>query len=187
MATKNAYTNQIENRNFLSPIGFKFILSKAPKVAFFSNQATIPGIDLGTAVQPSYLKDIDQPGDKLRFEDFTLRFMVDENLENYMEIQNWMRGLGFPQSLQQIYDLQLQNPKINAQNKSMDNIYSDGTLQILTSNNNPNFKIKFNGLFPVSLSSLNFDASLGDVEYFTAEAIFKYTIYNITDLNGDPL
>ena len=32
----------IENRNFLSPIGFKFSLKRAPGVAFFCNQANIP-------------------------------------------------------------------------------------------------------------------------------------------------
>jgi hypothetical protein len=187
MATKNIYDHQIQNRNFLSPVGFKFILNKSPKVSFFSNQANIPGIDLGVAIQPTYLKDIDVPGDKLVFSDFNLRFLVDENLENYMEIQNWMRGLGYPESLQEIYDLQKSNKAMDAQPKSMLNIYSDGTLQILTSNNNPNFKIKFKDLFPVSLSTLQFDATMSDIEYFTAEVIFKYTIYNITDLNGDPL
>jgi hypothetical protein len=62
----------------------------------FQNSANIPGINLGIVVQPTYLKDIDTPGDKISFSDFTLRFLVDENLENYMEIQNWIRGLGFP-------------------------------------------------------------------------------------------
>ena len=61
---------------------------------------------MGNAVQPTYLKDIPIPGDKMEFEDLSVRFLVDENLENYMEIQNWMRGLGFPESLQEIYDLQ---------------------------------------------------------------------------------
>jgi hypothetical protein len=48
------------------------------------------------------LKDIELPGDKLIFGDLTLRFLVDEDLENYLEIQNWMRGLGYPESLQEI-------------------------------------------------------------------------------------
>ena len=85
-----AFANQIENRNFLSPVGFKFTLAKEPKVSFFSNAATIPDITLGTAVQPSYLKDIETPGDKLQYSDFTLRFLVDESLENYMKIHNWV-------------------------------------------------------------------------------------------------
>ena len=95
MATRNSLENQIANRNFLSPIGFKFHITKTPKVNFFSNSARIPEITLGTASQPNYLKNIDIPGDKLEFGDFSLRFLVDEELENYMAIHNWLTGLGF--------------------------------------------------------------------------------------------
>ena len=35
-----------------------------------------------------------------------VRFLVDEDLTNYMEIQNWMRGLGYPQDLSKLHDLQ---------------------------------------------------------------------------------
>ena len=106
MAVGNAYSNQIQNRNFLSSVGFRFTLTRARKVSFFANSANIPGISLGVAEQPSYLKNIDIPGDRLQFADFNLRFIVDENLENYMEVQKWMRGLGFPESLNEIYGLQ---------------------------------------------------------------------------------
>jgi hypothetical protein len=179
---------QIENRNFLSPTGFKFKLDRAPKVAFFCNQANIPDLNLGIAVQTSYLKDIDVPGDKIIFGDLNLRFLVDENLENYLEIQNWIRGLGYPEKLSQFADLEnsgtLSNP--NYVNRAQ-NIYSDGTLQILTSSSIPNFQISFKDLFPYSLGTLTFDATQTDIQYFTADVGFKYTIYNITDLSGNPL
>ena len=178
---------QIENRNFLSPTGFKFILTRSPKVAFFCNQANIPDLNLGIAIQPSYLKDIDTPGDKIVFGDLNIRFLVDENLENYMEIQNWIRGLGYPESLEEIYDFQkngIINPKY--QHKSM-NIYSDGTLQILSSNLIAKFNVSFKDLFPYSLSTISFDATDTDIQYFTADVSFKYTIYNITDLSGNNL
>ena len=68
---------QIDNRNFLSPTGFKFTLKRTPKVAFFCNSANIPELNLGVAVQPSYLKDLDTPGDKIVFGDLNLRFLVD--------------------------------------------------------------------------------------------------------------
>ena len=74
----------IENRNFLSPTGFKFALKRSPAAAFFCNQANIPSLDLGVAQQTSYLKDIDIPGDKIVFGDLTLRFLVNEDLLNYM-------------------------------------------------------------------------------------------------------
>jgi hypothetical protein len=186
MAT-NSFKNQIQNRNFLSPVGFKFILNRAPQSTFFSNAANIPGLTLGIANQPSYLRDIPQPGEKIEFDDFTLRFLVDENLENYNEISNWIRGLGFPESLQEIYDLQNSNPNLDQPRKGQLNLYSDGTLTILTSSQTANFKIKFKDLFPYNLTTLQFDATDTDIQYFTAEVSFKYTMFNITDLNGNPL
>jgi len=187
MATGNLYSSQIQNRNFLSSIGFKFTLNRARKVSFFSNSANIPGMTLGVAEQPTYLKNIDIPGDKIVFQDFTLRFIVDENLENYMEIQRWIRGLGFPESLDEIYNLQREDTtQLGFDSKSM-NIYSDGTLQILNSNQRPQFDVIFKDMFPYDLSELTFDATNPDVEYFTAEVSFKYTIYDIYDSKGNKL
>ena len=182
--TATGFRNQVQNKNFLSPIGFKFILNRAPKVVFFSNQANIPGLNLGTADQSTYLTDIPVPGDKLQFQDLNLRFLVDEDLENYLEIQHWLRGLGFPDSLKEIYEWQSSNP--NAPRGEL-NYTSDGTLNVLSSSNTPNFKVKFLDLFPVSLSDLDFDATDSDIDYLTANVTFKYTIYNITDLNDNIL
>ena len=182
--TATGFRNQIQNENFLNPTGFRFILNRAPKVVFFSNQASIPGLNLGVAEQPTYLKDIPIPGDKLQFQDLTLRFLVDEDLENYLEIQHWLRGLGFPDSLKEIYEWQSSNP--NAPSSTL-NYTSDGTLNVLSSSNTPNFKVKFLDMFPVSLSDLDFDATDSDIDYLTASVTFKYTIYNITDLDDNIL
>ena len=67
-----AWDRQIRNRNFLSPVGFKFNLQKAPTVDFFSQSANIPSINLGVAVQSTYLKDIPVRGDKLVFNDVSI-------------------------------------------------------------------------------------------------------------------
>ena len=176
----------IDNRNFLSPTGFKFGLKRSPGVAFFCNQANIPSLDLGVAEQPSYLKDIPLPGDKIQFGDLNLRFLVDEDLVNFMEIQNWIRGLGFPESLAEFNDLK-NEAILGPMGKSTEDVYSDGTLQILSSNLIPKFQVVFNDLFPYSLSTVTFDATDTDIEYFTADVAFKYTIYEITDLSNNPL
>ena len=95
MASSGPFVTQIQNRNYLSGIGFKFNLAKHPKVDFFSTSARIPEVNLALAVQPTYLKDIDIPGEKLTYGDFTLKFLVDENMENYMTVYNWLVGLVF--------------------------------------------------------------------------------------------
>ena len=177
----------LSNRNFLSPTGFKFTLKRSPAAAFFCNQANIPSMDLGVAVQPNYLRDIPTPGDKIEFGDLSIRFLVDEDLVNYMEIQKWIRGLGFPDSMKEFKDLEKEAVIQPSYANSGDNIYSDGTLQILSSNLVAKFNVNFKDLFPVSLSTITFDATDTDIEYFTADATFKYTIYNLTDLNNNPL
>ena len=181
MAT--AFDKQINNRNFLSPVGFKFTLAKEPKVSFFCNSARIPDITLGTAVQPSYLKDVDVPGDKIEYGDFQLRFLVDENLVNYMAIHNWLVGLGYPDSTESFKNLTTNE----SGTRDLLEQFSDGSLHILNSNYRDVAIVKFKDLFPVSLSSLNFEASDTDVNYFTADVIFKYTLYTILGTDGNPL
>ena len=126
--------SQIENRNFLAPTGFQFNLKRSPKVAFFCNEANIPDLNLGVAIQANYLRDIPTPGDKIEFGDLSLRFLVDENLENYLELQDWIRGLGYPESVQEFRDLAADGIVKGPYVKDRQNIYSDGTLQILSSN-----------------------------------------------------
>jgi len=177
----------LENRNFLSPVGFKFSLKRAPGVAFFCNQANIPSMDLGIAEQPTYLRNIPTPGDKIQFGDLTLRFLVDEDLVNYMELQRWIRGLGYPENMDEFRKLEGEAVLPANFGQAGDNIYSDGTLQILSSNLVPSFQVVFNDLFPYTLSTVTFDATDTDIEYFTADVSFKYTIYNLTDMENKAL
>jgi len=177
----------LSNRNFLAPTGFKFTLKRSPAAAFFCNQANIPSLDLGIAEQPTWLKNIDVPGDKIQFGDLTLRFLVDEDLVNYMELQKWIRGLGFPESMDEFRKLEGEAVLPGNFGNAGDDIYSDGTLQILSSNLVPSFQVVFNDLFPYSLSTITFDATDTDLEYFTADVSFKYTIYNLTDMENNLL
>ena len=102
---------------------------------------------------------------------------------NYMAIHNWLTGLGFPETAQNYVDLLGDNYDVT-QPPDPKNQFSDGKLSILNSNYKINSIVKFNDLFPVSLTSLEFDTSATDIQYFTAEATFKYTIYNIYDSDG---
>ena len=179
-STDNWRITQLSNRNYLSPIGFKFIVTKVPKADFFSNSASIPGINLGFAQQPTYLRDIPVPGDKLSYEDFTLRFFVDENLENYLEVHNWLRGLGYPDSIAEFGQLKNEDKYIqDPSGRSPYNEYSDASLLIYNSSFNVIARVNFRDTFPVGLSQINFDATQDDIKYVTAEATFKYSIYDI--------
>ena len=173
--TGSALSKQIQNRNFLSGVAFKFNLGKFPKVDFFSNSARIPELNLELTRQPSYLKNIDVPGERLTYGDLTLRFLVDENMENYISVYTWLKGLGFPESTKEFKELTTDKDG----QRDPKEAFCDGTLRILNSNYREVAKVKFIDLFPTSLTSLEFDATNTDIQFFTAEATFKYTIYNL--------
>ena len=185
------FDKQIANRNYMSPLGFKLVLTKTPKVDFLCQSANIPQISMGTAIQPTYLKDIAVPGDKVLYDDLRVRFLVDEQMENYLSIYNWMTGLGYPENAGQLRQLKKDDLRTDASvSDDADPRYfefSDATLQILSSNYKPSVLINFKDAFPVSLSTLEFDVSTRDYAYFTAEVSFKYTIFTITDPNGNRL
>ena len=174
--TNSAFGKQIQNRNFLSGVAFKFNLAKFPKVDFFSNSAIIPVLNLELAQQASYLKNIDVPGERLTYGDFTLRFLVDENMENYKSVYDWLTGLGFPETTKEFADI----IKDSDGQTDPKEAFCDGTLRILNSNYREVAKVKFSDLFPISLTSLDFDATNTDVQFFTAEATFKYTLYKLS-------
>ena len=174
--TNSAFGKQIANRNYLSGVAFKFNLTKFPKVDFFSNSARIPELSLELAQQASYLKNIAVPGERLTFGDFTLRFLVDENMENYKSVYDWLTGLGFPETTKEYADI----IKDSDGQRDPKEAFCDGTLRILNSNYREVAKVKFNDLFPTSLTSLDFDATNTDVQFFTAEATFKYTLYKLS-------
>ena len=102
---------QLKNRNFLQPTGFKFTLGKYPKVDFFSNTAQIPSINLGVAFQPTYLKDIPIPGDKLTYDDLVIDFLVDEESRlpslNAIKIPNGVDDLAVRNQLLFDYNIEI--------------------------------------------------------------------------------
>ena len=185
------FDKQIANRNYMSPLGFKLIITKTPKVDFLCQSANIPQISMGTAIQPTYLKDIAVPGDKVLYDDLRVRFLVDEQMENYLSIYNWMTGLGYPENAGQFRQLKKDDLRTDASvSDDADPRYfefSDATLQILSSNYKPSVLVNFKDAFPTTLSTLDFDVSTRDYAYFTAEVSFKYTIFTITDPNGNRL
>ena len=177
---------EVSNRNFLSIVGFKFLLNRCPKVDFYCNTANIPEVILGTAVQRTYLKDIPVPGDKLQYGDLNITFMVDEDMENYLQIYQWITSLGFPESISQFSELKDTDRLLPEKPVAGDhfNERSDATLMILNSDYNPSVKIKFKDVFPVALSAVPFNVTAEAQQYYTATASFRYTIFDVIDVNG---
>ena len=200
MTTTNANTRQPTKLDYASPTQFRFSIIKLPKVEYFATAANIPGIQLGQANQPTPLKDIPIPGDKLDYDNLNITFLVDENLENYREIHGWLTGLGFPKDNEQFRNLQnagsdrFPTTKNTGLNKELGQIrkavqddgglYSDATLFVLTSKNNANLEVRFRDLYPVSLSGLDYNQQETDIQYLTANVTFAYKIYEFATVGA---
>jgi len=169
-------STQPDNKSFLSPIGFRFACKRLPHVNYFCTSATIPDITLGetSSVDNPFIK-LPVPGDKLTFGRLDLTFRVDEDMKNFQEIYNWLVALGYPDNFQQ-------RGAIGRTQVSTGDVYSDGSLMVMTGNMTPNIEISFLDLYPASLSSLEFDIENTDIEYLKATVSFAYRKYDIKTL-----
>ena len=181
--------------DYSSPTQFRFLINQLPKVEYFTTEANIPGITLGDGVMNTPLKDIPILGDKLTYDDLSISFIVDENLENYIEMHNWLTGIGFPKDRSQFSTFRSTTSNVatttRGESKDIGDVrattpelamFSDATMTILTNKNNPVVECRFADVFPVSLSSLDYSQNQTDVEYLTASVTFKYKIYEIHTL-----
>jgi hypothetical protein len=164
-----------ENISPLSPNGFMFSVQKLPQINFFCQQVNLPGITLGAPEFGNPFNVAPIPGDTLTYDTLDVQFLVDENMENYRAIYNWVVALGFPETYQQY--LTFVNSNDLNQTSELAKNYSDASLVILGSNNKPSQTIQFHDAFPVSISSLTFQSTNQDVQYLVGSATFRYGYY----------
>ena len=168
------YKEQPRNRNFLNPIGYLLKLEKFEGTDFFCQSANIPDVNMPTTEVASPFRNLPIiPGGGVSFGDFTVRFIVDEDFKNYFSLHKWMRDNGNADKMQR--------------QTAKSDIFTRGQLHIVTSQYNPAFIVEFKQLFPVSLTGMQFDATINDVEYITAEVTFKHQEFYIRDQNMQPL
>ena len=191
MTDVNVQTREPTVLDYASPVQFRFKCSKLPTVEFFCQTANIPGISLGQATIDTPLKSIPFPGDELNYQDLGISFLVDENLNNYKEIHDWLTGLGAPQNHNQFSTLRdtgtdrFPGQTTNSPNNNAvpdGGTYSDATLTILNSKNIAKVEIRFHNIFPTSLGSLSYDVQASDVNYLQASVDFSYMYYEIVQL-----
>ena len=173
--------------NFLRPNAFKFVIKDLPHVAYTCQSANLPALQLGFATQPTPFLDLPVIGDKLNYSEFSIRFLIAEDMVNYRELLEWMIALGFPDNYNQysgfVGERLSRFPFYkNASGATEALAYSDGTLTILDSANNPKTNVIFKDLFPVSVEALDFDITSSAVDYFVGIASFKYRTFEVEAL-----
>lgn len=172
--------------DYLKPNGFRFQIHNIPNVSYFCQSANIPDITLGEVQTPTPLVDYFTPGEKVNFGVLNIRFLIQEDMTNYKELYNWLIGLGNPEKTEQYTNfIQSQNYRFPLANeRAVEQLapFSDASLFVLDSNNNPQLRIVFEDSFPIALGGLDFDISSGSTEYFQGIASFRYRQYKIENI-----
>ena len=164
-----------ENRNFLSPLGFKFDIKKTPDVNYFVQSVNIPSVTLGETNVPTPFVKLPFAGDHIQYGALVVTFRVDEEMRNYMELFTWLRETGFPNSFSEYKSIdQKEQNKMSGQG-----IYSDASLLILNSARKPIVEVNFRKLYPVTLTDLQFDARNVDVDYIDTTCSFNFQTFDI--------
>ena len=155
--------------NYLYQTFFRLQIPLFKSVNYFCQRVTLPGYGTASAIErPTRFASLKIPETRVSFDNLEVTFLVDKNLENWREIQNWMKSIYLVKDHTKI----LPDPKDHT---------SDANLILLNSAMNPNLHILFNNIFPVSLSGLDFDSSITDFTPFTATVTFAYDTYEFVD------
>ena len=179
---------QPDQLDYASPTQFRFGIKQLPKVEFFTINANLPGIEGASIDFANPFNNIPVMGDKLTYNDLTITFIVDEYLENYQSLHNWLTGYGFPSDRAEFRthrDVTSNTPAggstppVDLVTKATPDkaMYSDAFLMILSNKNNPILNVNFQNVFPTSLGDLRYSQGITDVEYMTVDATFMYQIY----------
>lgn len=154
-----------DNVNYLQPSNFKITIErqKYGNLQFFAQSVVHPGIAVSSAQVPfSRIQTVSVPGDTLNFDELQIDLIIDEDMNSYTEIFNWIKSLTDSRS----------NPTENF-------IEQDIQVSILSSSNNVIKTIKYLNAVPTSIGSITFTASLSDTDVITMPVSFRIDEFEV--------
>lgn len=164
------------NLNYLQPTSFKLLIDRQhyPNLEFFAQSVTHPSQQMAHVEVPFRKVSVPQPGDTLQFGELTADIILDEDMNSYTEMFNWMRR-------------NLDNLTKSPLNRTSRDAYSsaDITLSILSSHNNQIRQIRYIDAFPTDLGSVQFQSTGAGTDYLTFTASFRFTYFELLGVNAN--
>ena len=180
----SAITRNPTNPNPLQPNKFLLTFGRAPNVQYFCQNVTVPGLSLSEAVIVNPFVDLYSPGEKAIYDLLNITFMIDEELQSWKEIHDWIRAMTFPKEFAEYRNLRNLNKYNSSANDIRGNFpqFSDASLTLFSSSNKEYYRFKFFNVFPTTLSTFVMNAQEGPDSILTADATFRYEYYDIEKL-----
>lgn len=163
----------LESQNFLQPTGFKIVIlrKRFKNLEFFAQSVQHPDLSVAPAVAQFRGTNAQLPGDKLEYGTLAIEAIMDENMNVYKEMHNWLKST-------------VENKYTSSNSltfSDQDVTTYDISLMVLSSHNNTIDTIRYKDTFPISIGSVNFQSTVDGVQYVTFPITFAYTGFTITD------
>jgi len=168
LAGQGALSRQPDNENFLLQDRFFFQMPRIPKFTYFVQSVSIPPYQYSSVEQPTRFVPIKRPGKNITFDELSVQFLLDEDLQTYFELYNWMNTLQTVADYDDIAEIEKQ--------------YGFASCMVLNSAMKPQFQFKFYNLFPTSLGGFEFNSAITDQEGILTEATFSYSHFELESL-----
>jgi hypothetical protein len=158
--------------NLLQPTAFKITIDRQhyANLEFFAQSVLHPAMTLN-AIEVPYQRvgSIPFAGDKLVFGEVSAIVIIDEDMNAYVEMYNWMKRL-------------VETNQVNPLDRNDTNptTFADVTVSVLSSHNNPTRSIKYVDCVPTLLGDVSFEATSGDIEYLTFPVSFRFSYFTIS-------
>lgn len=167
--------------DLLQSTKFRVTFDYLPGMTFFCQSANFPGLSLTEIPVPTPFIDFYVPGEKLVYDTLNITFLIDEQMLSWTEIHDWIRGLTFPTDFKEYFDLRKRGEIQTSRFSPIQKIkpqYGGAVLTVYSNKNNPRFRVKFNDVFPTSLSSIIFNTQDTAENVAVADATFRFTYYD---------
>ncbi len=149
--------------NYIYPTYFKFFIQRLPKMTYTTTKANLPAFGYDSAFeQDNRFAKIKHTANRVAFANLEISFLVDENRGNWLEIYDVNDHKDF--------------------DENVNDHYSDATLMVTNSAMNPNVEVHFKNIFPISVTGLEFDSGVTDLNAMQATATFVYDYYTVRKL-----
>ena len=138
-----------------------------PNLTFFATSVLHPNMGLNFSEVPFRRVNIHMPGDKLTFGELTCNIIMDEDMQAYQEMYNWMISL-------------VDTPQVDPSKRSVSKrpTGSDISVVALTSANTKVKELKYFDAIPTSLGDVSFETTSGD-QYITFPVGFTFSYFTI--------
>ena len=161
-------SRNITNESYLQPISFQFQCPKTPTLNYFVQSVTIPAVDSAAALQPTALVPSPVTGQDFTYNPLTVSFIVDENMDNWLEIYNWMLSTKATDRFDRV--------------SAPADQFADASVLVMNNKMQAIRRVEFYRIFPTNLSEISFDSANTDPSPILATATFAYTFYEVSEI-----